>query len=200
MRQATQEQIQKEREAFKQKVESMRENLKTAIQSSREELKTKLQNIKDERKKAAVERIDKSLTDLNARMTTHYSNVLDQISDVLKRIVSRADKAQTSGLDVASVRTAITKAQTAIDAARAAVTAQVSKVYTLNVTTDATLKNVVGEARKALQGDLKKVGDAVKAAREAVRNAAVTLGQIRGVDELKQPTSTATSTTTSTNQ
>lgn len=194
LRSATQEQIQKEREDFQQKVQTLRANLQSAIQAHRDDLKAKLQNIKDERKKAAVERIDQNLTELNSRMTTHYTNVLDQISEVLKRIVSRTDKAQANGIDVTSVRTAIANAQAAIDAARAAVTAQVSKVYSLNITTDAALKNNVGAARKALHDDLKKVEDLVKAARTATQQAAITLGQIRGVDELKETTSTATST------
>lgn len=193
LRQETQQDIEKAREDFRQKIVSMRSNLTNAIQVNREELKTKLQNIKDETKKNAVERIDRSMTDLNNLMTTHYANVLDNLSDILKRIVSRTDKAQANGKDVSSVRTAIAKAQTAIDAARAAVAAQVGKVYSLNITTDSKLKGVVGDARKALRDDLKKAADSVKAAREAVRSAATELAKIPGIGELKNSTSNATS-------
>ena len=192
--------LQNARENFKKTVEVKRAELKNTIQTQRDELKTKLQNIKDERKKTAVERIDQNLTNLNARMTTHYTNVLDQISGVLARVTSRADKAQTNGKDVTTVRTAITNAQNAIDAAQVAVVAQAGKTYSMNISGDETLKNDVGVARQALRDDLKKVEDSVKAARDGVRQAAITLAQIQGVDELKDATSTASTTpTTSTN-
>ena len=140
--------LQNARENFKKEVEAKRAELQNTVRAQREELKTKLKNIKDERKKTAVERIDKNLTDLNARMMAHYTNVLDQISGVLARVVSRADKAQTNGKDVTTARIAITDAQNAIDAARVAVVAQAGKTYSMNISGDATLKNDVGVARQ----------------------------------------------------
>ncbi len=194
VRQTVQEQIKGARENFKKTMEVKRVELQKTVKTYRDELKVKLQNIKDDRKKAAVEKIDKGLADLNSRTTTHYAKVLDQIEDVLARVVSRADKAQANGLDAVKVRAAVTDAENAISAARTAVAAQASRVYTMNITGDAGLKDAVGAARKGLHDDLKKVGESVKAAREAVRQAAVTLAQIRGVDKLKTPASTATST------
>ncbi len=197
--------LQNARENFKKAVETKRTELQNTVKVQKEELKTKLEKIKDERKKTAVERIDQNLTNLNARMTAHYTNVLDQISGVLTRVVSRADKAQANGKDVTSVRTAITDAQNAITAARAAIVAQAGKTYSMNISGDTTLKNDVGTARQTLRDDLKKVEDLVKAAREAVRKAVTSLAQIQGVDELKPVTSTApttqaTTSTTSTSQ
>ena len=156
--------------------------MKTTVQTRRDELKIKLEKIKDDRKKTTVERIDKNLTDLSNRMTTHYGKVIDQIADVLKRVISRTDTAQANGRDVTAARTAITNGQNAIATARAAVVAQVSKVYSLNITSDTALKSNVGVARQALRDDLKKVGDSVKAARDTVRQATVSLAQIRGGD------------------
>lgn len=194
IRQTMQQQIQDAKENFKKTIEAKRVELQSTVQARRDELKTKLRNIKDERKKVAVERIDKNLTDLNSRTTTHYVKVIDQIADVLKRVVSRTDTAQANGKEVTAVRTTITNAENAIAAARVAVAAQVSKTYSMNIASDTTLKRNVGVARQALRDDLKKVGDAVKAARDAARQAAVSLAQIQGVDELKKSTSTATST------
>ncbi|MDO8664354.1 MAG: hypothetical protein Q7K44_02280 [Candidatus Liptonbacteria bacterium] len=189
-RQTIQQRIQTEKENFKKTIEAKRVELQSTVQTRRDELKTKLQNIKDARKKAAVERVDKSIADLNSRMTTHYVNVLDQIADVLKRVVSRTDTAQANGKEVTAVRTTITNAENAIAAARVAVSAQVSKTYSINITSDTALRSDVGTTRQALNGDLKKVGDAVRAARDATRQAAVSLAQIQGVDELKTQTST----------
>lgn len=193
LRENFRQQLEDARMNFQKTIEAERTDLQTKLQAHRDELKNELQKVKDEGKKTIATRIDGNVADLNARMTAHYTNVLDQIAGVLGRVVSRADKAQTNGLDVTAVRTKITTAQTAITAARAAVAAQVSKMYSMNITSDATLKNNVSATRKALHDDLKKVEDSVKAARDAVRQAAVTLAQIRGVDEDKS-TSTATST------
>lgn len=195
IRQTMQEQVKSASEDFQKTMEAKRAELKAAIKTHRDALKAKLQKIKDKGKKAAVERIDQNLTDLNSRMTAHFENVLNQIDKVLDKVISRTDKAQTKSLDVAVVRTAITNAQNAITVARTAVTTQVSKIYSMNITNDKTLKNDVGVARQALHDDLKKVSDAVKAARDTVRQAAVSLAQIQGVDE----ESTSVSTT-STNQ
>jgi len=192
-RQAALAQIQNAREDFQQTISAKRAELQTALRNQREALKTKLQSIRDTQKRAIVERLDQALTDLNGRMTAHYVNVLDQMTGVLDRIVSRAAKAQTNGKDVSAVDAAIQNAQSAIVAARTAVAAQVGKTYPLNITTETALKNNVGAARQALQTDLKSAEGAVKAARAAVQQAAVTLGQIPGIDDLKTPTSTTTS-------
>ncbi|MBI4085895.1 MAG: hypothetical protein HY433_01465 [Candidatus Liptonbacteria bacterium] len=190
-------QMQEKREEFKKTIEAKREELKNEIEARKEALKIRLKAIKDERKKLAVERIDDGLGKMNARMTAHFTDVLDKLADVLGRIVSRTDKAADGGLDVSAVRTAVTEAESAIASARSAVAAQAGKAYSITVTTEDTLRADVGGARKALHDDLKKVQDAVKAAREKVRKAATTLAQIPGVD---QPAPTSTSAGTSTVQ
>lgn len=190
------QQIENDKENFQNEINAERaksENVNT-IQTRKDELKIKLQKIKDGIKKTTIERIDQNIADLNSRMTTHYVNVLNQITDVLKRIVSRTDTVQTNGKDVTAVRIVIAAAQDAITAARGMVAAQVSKVYSINIVSNTTLKGDVGATRQALGVDLKKAEDSVKAARSAVQQAAVALGQIQSVDELKESTSTATST------
>ena len=135
---------------------------------------------------------------LNKKTTDQFQKSLDQIADVLDRVKSRTDKAEAHGVAVLAVRTAIINAETAITAARTAVTAQTGKVYAFPVGTTATLKNDVSTARKALHADLVKTRDLVKAARGAVHQVAELLGQIQGIDEIKEPGTT--STTSPTNQ
>jgi len=188
-------QMQEKREEFKKTIEAKREELKNEIEAGKEALKIRLKAIKDERKKLAVERIDDGLVKMNARMTAHFTDVLDKLADVLGRIVSRTDKAADGGLDVSAVRTAVTEAESAIANARSAVAEQAGKTYSITVTTEDALRADVGGARKALHDDLKKVQDAVKAAREKVRKAATTLAQIPGVDQ-SAPTSTSAGTST----
>lgn len=163
--------------------DTTKQSVREQIQNRAEALKEQLQKIKDERKQQIVEKIDSALDALNKRYLNHLSNVLDRLEDVLKRIGSRADKAQTRTLDVTSVRTAIDKATQAIAAARAAIQTQSGKTYTITITSEDNVRTDVGKTRKALHDDLVKVRDAVKAAREAIRQAATTLAQIPKVDE-----------------
>ena len=185
---AFKEEVEQKKEELKTRVEEKREELKVKVETKREELKKRLEKVKDERKKQAVERIDKQMDELNDRLLKHYLNVLDKISDVLVRISERADKAEERGVDVAAVRTAIDKANSAISAARAAVETQSGKTYTIQVSTEEGLKNDVGRARQALHNDLAVVRLTVKAAHEAVRQVATTLAQ------LPRPTSTPEAT------
>jgi len=168
---------------FKTNVQERRTELKDLIQNKREALKEQLQKVKDERKKAAVERIDIRLDELNERMTNHFSSLLDKLEDVLTRVSSRADKAEEKGLSVSSVRTAVTEALSAIEAARTAVTDQTGKTYTIVVSSEDNLRVDVGKARQALHGDLAKVRETIRTAHEAVKSAAVLLAQIHRIDE-----------------
>lgn len=175
--------IKEMRNEFRINVQERRTELKDLIQEKREALKEQLQKVKDERKKAAVERIDANLDKLNERITTHLSNMLDKLENVLERVASRADKAEEKGLNVSSVRTAVTGALSAIEAARVAVAAQAGKTYTITISSEDNLRVDVGKARQALHSDLVKVRETVKAAHEAVRQAAVILARVPRVNE-----------------
>ena len=177
--------IELEREGFKQKFEARKEEAKNKFEADREVMKTRLLKIKDERKKQAVEKIANQIKELNERTLNQLSEKLDKIGKVLGRITSRADKAESRGLDVSSVRTAVLSAEKTITDARESITLQAAKTYTvlMATSTDGTLKKDVGGARQALHADLVKVKDMVKSAHEATRNAATTLAKIKGVDD-----------------
>lgn len=170
--------LEKRKSEFEDRITAEREELRNRIEAKREELKTKLANVKNEAKKQAVEKIDKSMDALNDRMVEHFTKVLNQIEEVLKRIGDRADKTQERGLDVSTVRTAISEAVAAIKSARTAIEVQAAKTYSISVTNETTLKNKVGQARQLLHDDLSIVKAAVKAAHEAARKVAVALAQI----------------------
>lgn len=193
-REGLQNEIKERREEMKSNITEMRNQFRVNIQEKRQELQQtikdkraalqeELQKVKDERKRAAVERIDANLDKLNERMANHLSNVLDKLENVLERISSRADKAEEKGLDVAAVRTAIDNALKVIEASRTAIQAQVGNTYTITVNSEDNLRVDVGKARQALHSDLVEIRETVKAAHDAVRNAAVTLAQIPRVDE-----------------
>jgi hypothetical protein len=166
----------------------MRQDRQSQIEARRTELQAKLQSIRDERKKQAVDRIYTNVNALNERMTNHFTNVLNQIDEMLNRVNSRASKGETNGLNVSAAKTEITNAQNALALARDAVKTQAEKVYAVQITgNETTLRSDVGKTRAAFHHDLVAVRDVVKAARDAVRKAAVTLAQIPRVDEVEVP-------------
>src|SRR3989338_1748716 len=182
-RERVRSEIMEMRDDFKTRMDAEKAELQGEIKDKREALRAQLQKVKDERRREVVERIDVRLDELNARMLDHFSNVLDRLEDVLERIASRADKAEGRGLDVNTVRTAITDALSSITSARSAVQVQAGKTCIVTVTTENNLRVDVGKARKCLHDNLTVVREAVKAAKEAVRKAATTLAQIPRVDE-----------------
>src|SRR3989338_7601731 len=174
--------IETKREEFKHKLEAVREEVKQTRENIREELAEKLQVVRDVRKKDIVERLDERMDELNQNRAEHYANVLEKIEKALAHLISRTEKAAANGHDVSAVRAAITEAEAAIKTAREAVAAQAAKIYAFDITDEATLKQKIGEARRALETDLKKVHEAIKAAHEAVRKAVIALAGIPGVD------------------
>ncbi|MDP2637198.1 MAG: hypothetical protein Q8P03_01135 [bacterium] len=182
-RQEAETQLRAKKVELQDRVKTAREEMKSKIEAKRVELKDRLQSIRDEKKQQTVERVYDKVNQLNERMTLHFMNALTQIEEVLGRVESRADKAEANGLDVSAARAAIAAAETAIQSARTAVEAQAGKTYSFTVTTEEDLRSDVGQARKTLHDDLTAVREIVRAARDAVRQAAVALAQIPRVDE-----------------
>lgn len=164
-------------EEWKQSFEEKRVEWKAGVEARRADFKEELQKIKDERKKQIVEKIDEQIAALNERMQNHSSKVLDQMETVLTNISTRADKAEARGVDTVSTRGAIEDAYAAIEVSRAAIEAQLDKVYTIEIESEEALKANVGEVRNMLHDDLKDVRNTVKEAHDAVRSAAVALAQ-----------------------
>lgn len=164
--------------------EDKREEAQKRVREHREVLQTKLAEIQNERKQRVVERIDEQLLNLNEKLTGHFLSVLGQIDKVLTNVTTRADRAVERGLDVGDVYTAIENAHSVIAAAHDAVIIQVGVVYTIEITSEETLRIDVGAARQALHTDLQGVRTLVRAAHDATRSAAVALAQIPRVDDI----------------
>ena len=169
--------------------------MQTKIERFKEQLRNKLKERINERKQAIVEKIYERINDLNARLTDHYLNVLEHLEKVLERIESRASKAKLNGADISKVEEAIQKAQEAIEKARKAIIEQSKKVYPPpEISGEDTLKEEVGKLRQQFHDDIKAVEKLVKEARDAVKEAAVTLAQIREIDTYEVPVVTPTIT------
>lgn len=137
----------------------VREEAKVKIQAKREEFKTRIQTIKDQKKKVLVERIDAKLAETNRKFTAKFSDILVRLQEFLDKIKQRTADAKVLA-DVAI-------AQTAIDAAIAAVDEQAAKAYTMDVADETSLrlnaKTVVSQLRQDLSAVHKLVVDAKQA-------------------------------------
>ena len=143
---------------------------------------------------------------MNKKWTDRFTEQLGHLGNVLLKIQERADIAATNGKDVSAVNTAIQAATTAIAAAKAVVTAQAAKTYTLHAsavgTADATdttngqdelikkLRTAFQELHKTIFNDLKALRDGeMKNARSAVQGALQALSQVPKVDDDNDDTS-----------
>lgn len=186
---------QQERLEIQRQIRLNREQLEQKKLEYQNQLRERLNNIKTERKRKVIERIYEGINTLNEIMTNHYLRVLNQLEDVLERIESRTVKAKLKGFDTARVEEAIATAYNSIESARNSVKSQAQKIYQPpEINSEETLRIDVGKLRQQLHTDLKAVEKLVKEAREKVRMAAVTLAEIRGVDNIEISTTTPATT------
>lgn len=182
--------IKEERELFRQQIETQKATLQQTIELRREALTKKLLTIRDERKRVLTETIYENVQKFNENRVEHYTAALEKIQTILGRIISRMEKARTFGLDISAVEGKVTEANKAIGDARAAVEVQAKKVYTITITSEATLKADVQKTREAIHADTVAVRETVRQALEAVQSVARALAGIRGINEIDIPGNT----------
>lgn len=232
MRKEAQSRVQNAREDAQKLLEVRREEAKTLIKNKREEMKTlletkreetkvrveaqnmkaekRLMDIKDKAKQEAAQRLAKRLEELNSTWTDRFMETLSRHSDVLQKMQDRAVIVASEGKDVVATTAAIASAKTAVETARTAIIAQAAKSYVLDTstvtTTSATttakgqselmknLKTSFQNVHKTLFKDLFALRDgAMTDSRKAVQAAFKTLGKITGVEEKNATSTSATS-------
>lgn len=177
------EAITADREAFKTQLEAKKTEVKQKVEAEKSALQEKLKALKDERKKQTVLNVSDQLQKVNGEYLDKMTKVADNLSEVLRGISSRADKAALEGRDVSAIRADIAEAEAAITAARSFISVQAGKTYAIQVTTEANLKTDVSAARESLKTDLGIVKESVQKAREAVQKAATDLGKVPQVNQ-----------------
>jgi len=176
--------IKDKRAEFKTEIEAIKEQTALKINEVKTNFKESLKNIKDENKKISAEKIVDIIQGLNTKRTDNLSAKIDKIENVLVSIESRIAKANSNGLDTSLVKIEVEKAKVAIAQARDAVSVQSKKVYSVNVTSEATLKSEMKNLRDTFSKDMKALNAVVKSAHEAVKNTATTLVKIPKIDEV----------------
>ena len=149
-------QKQKNAGAIKAKDEAM-----TTARTKKEEFKTRIQTIKDQRKKILIEKIDTKLAKINQNQVTKFTEALVRFQGFLDKI--KQSTTDTNVLADAAI------AQTAIDTAKTALDIQTSKVYTIEIVDDATLKINAGTTVSQLRKDLTAVHKLIVEAKQAVQ-------------------------------
>ncbi|MBX4205740.1 hypothetical protein KW795_00930 [Candidatus Microgenomates bacterium] len=177
--------IKKARELRQKTIETTkqkREEAQTKREAARDEFKEKLQTIKDTKKQQIVSKIDENISTLNQKWVDKWNEVLTRLTEILAKIQTRTDKAQANGKDVAQITAAIADTQTAISTAQTAVDAQASKTYTITITSETGLGTDVKTTINSFHNDIKNTRESVEAARKAVGDVLKTLKTIVGED------------------
>ncbi len=146
---------------LKQQIQFLQEQKKAAVEKIRDEFKTKIQTIKDQRKKNLLERIDAKISRINKKTT-------DRFQEILVRLQNFLDKTSQSTKDE-KILASVKIAQDAIDKASSAVASQAEKVYTANITDEASLRLNVGTTVSQFRQDLTGVHKTVVDAKQAVQ-------------------------------
>lgn len=167
----------------KEQVKEQRLQLKSAEEKLKSEFHARVNEIKDKQKKQILERLNKSMCNLNLNRTAIMQKHLDEMSKVLDRVVAKATEVKAKGKDVSGVDSAVEVARKLIEETKLAVSGQAGKACGLAITGNVTtLRSEVSSARGQLESEIKaliaKVTESRKATGEAVRSLARLRGEV----------------------
>lgn len=172
--------LREKRQDLRENVQQKRENLREQVQQRKKEFRKQLQTIRDQKKRAAVERINTKIANINKRRTDRMEKTLAKLRGILERISQKAEQAKTNGKDTTTVDVAITQAQTALSTTEATVNTQAAKQYTIQIESEEKLRSTVGTTVGGLQQDLRDTHKTVVDAKQKVQQAAKELAKLRG--------------------
>lgn len=152
--------------AFKDKWEDRLKQWEEKRASKAAHLKKRLDVFKDKRKAQIAERVDKNLNQVNKNRTNAFMNQLDAMNNLSEKLSTRI--ASANGKNTASASAALSQANSAIVAAKTAVTTQAGKDYTVTVFSESTIASDVKKVRDQLFTDLKTLHTTVKSAHDAL--------------------------------
>lgn len=145
------------------------------IASKTAELKTKLQNFKNKVKADTAQRVNDNLNRINSNRVAEMSGNIQKMNNILAKLEA------LPGATSASAQ--IASAGAAIAAAQSAVTAQSQKNYTIQITTEATVRADVKKMRDQLMTDLQADRKLIVDAKKALVNAVAAVRPAKGEKE-----------------
>ncbi len=173
---------------FKEEVRTHREEKRAEFQSRKETFRNELQAIHDEKKQKIAETVCDRFETFNEKRTTHFTNVLTRLSQLLEKVENRKNKAAEHGIDTAVCDELIKTAHSALENAQTATTTQSGTSYTCTVTDEAHLGQTLGTTRQTMQADVKNVRDTIHQTKSSIMHAARCLKSTKGIDTVPQPT------------
>lgn len=135
---------------------------KERLQELKDQFKERLQIIKDAKKRDLTENIDAKIASANKKHTDRFSGLLTKLQTLLDKISSEVKDAKTILL--------AKDAQAKIDVAKDSVASQAAKVYTIEITTELSLRKNVGSTISQFRKDLMQVHKLVVDAKRTVQN------------------------------
>lgn len=179
LRDGARKEISKTREEFRVEMKEKADEVKVRIDQKRDELKKKLSVIKDERKKELVLTINDKFQALNKKAVERLGESMNRQEDAIKKLKERMTNPAFSNQNNTAINTQIANAEAKIAEVRSKLSTQSGKVYTINVTTEASLKANTEAQRLALKADITAIQDSIKSISELIRSAAKDLALIK---------------------
>lgn len=161
------------------RLESKIDNLTEKAASREAALKARLANFKDQRKAQTTERVNTNLAKINKQRTDMMMAHLDRMSSILSRLDSRV--ANVTDKDTSPAKNQIASASSAITTAKEAVASESAKDYTIDVTSEGTVRKDAQTARDSLYTDLRSVHQLLVNARQALAKAISETAQLGGI-------------------
>ncbi len=158
-------------EAKKDLAQTRLQNLKERIASKGAALKERLKTFKDQKKAQIAERINNNLNKINELITNNMRRHLEKMTKILEKLTNRVEDGKPDIKNADLAKQAIASASAAIASVSAAVDTQAEKDYTIEATSEATIKEDARTMRRQLHNDLQKVRRLVIAAKQSVANA-----------------------------
>ena len=187
------------RPTIHQEMKDAKETMHADMVQARTDFKTKLSEIKDQRKQTIVTNLDNRISTMNKKRTDEMSTRLDRLTSILGKISTKESSLTAAGKNTVALKADILAAQTAIDAAKEAVTDQASKDYIMTITTDTALKGAASTTILQFVTDIKIAYTKVVAAQAGVVKAYSDASKLLGTTITPSPSvSPAVSPTTTT--
>ncbi len=141
--------------------------LKERIQEKKDAFKQAIANFKDKKKAERAERISNNLEALSQRVLKAFLNILDKFSKILERAENKLASAP-EGNEKSNAQSAINDAKAKIAESEQLLEELSQNDYTLEISSEATVRGEATDARNALKNDLEKAKTSLKEAKKAV--------------------------------
>lgn len=144
--------------------------LKERIQEKKDAFKEAIANFKDRKKAERTERINNNLEKISQRILNAFSIVLEKFSNILEKAENKLSSVP-EGAQKSKAQSAINDAKAKIAATEQLLEELMQNDYTIEVSSEATVREEATDARNALRDDLEKAKNSLKETKSAVIDA-----------------------------